>query len=251
MNKLTLILVILISGITLTSSSAPGSDTPKATQTPEQRIDSLIHVLKNNDLDYLLAGNKKFLEGDSVRYSNKKIISEMAHGKMIRAVVFTCSDARLTPEFIFNTQPGELYVVQNPGAVLDSSSVAGIEYAATQLGVELVIILGHNRCSEINTAMKNNYVSDNFDHIIATLKPIMDRVSRDKVPYNQEWDSVQVRNVIYDVNYLVETSLPLHDRMSMKRLTIVGAYLDLETGKVDLIDIKSAKLDQTLKIYHR
>lgn len=77
----------------------------------------------------------------------------LAGGQQPLALFITCSDSRIVPNLLTQTEPGELFVVRNAGnivppygAVNDGGEAATIEYAVSVLGVSDIVICGHSRC---------------------------------------------------------------------------------------------------------
>ncbi|NEW37741.1 carbonic anhydrase [Nocardia cyriacigeorgica] len=64
----------------------------------------------------------------------------------------SCSDARVVPELITQSEPGELFVIRTAGNIVpvyrgDADGVAAsIEYAVTALGVSTIVVCGHSAC---------------------------------------------------------------------------------------------------------
>ncbi len=86
---------------------------------------------------------------------------ELAEGQSPRAVIIACSDSRSDPATIFDTDPGEIFVVRNvanlvppfeEGGGLHGVSAA-LEFAVTQLGTPEVMVMGHERCGGIKAAL--------------------------------------------------------------------------------------------------
>ncbi|WP_313811202.1 carbonic anhydrase [Glutamicibacter sp.] len=63
-----------------------------------------------------------------------------------------CSDARVVPELITGTEPGDLFVIRTAGNLVPAYSpeadgvAASIEYAVAVLGIKDVVICGHSAC---------------------------------------------------------------------------------------------------------
>jgi carbonic anhydrase len=77
-------------------------------------------------------------------------------GQSPETLFVTCSDSRLVPTLITNTQPGELFIVRNIGNIVPSVArgvlggvSAAIEYAVDVLKVRNVIVCGHTHCGAI------------------------------------------------------------------------------------------------------
>jgi carbonic anhydrase len=86
---------------------------------------------------------------------------DLAEGQAPRAVVVACSDSRADPAIIFDTDPGEIFVVRNIANLVPPYEVGGgrhgvsaaLEFGVTQLNVPEIIIMGHERCGGISAAL--------------------------------------------------------------------------------------------------
>jgi carbonic anhydrase len=70
----------------------------------------------------------------------------------------TCSDSRVVPNLITNTEPGELFIVRNVGNIvphvsLPGGTAAAIEYAVEVLAVRDIIVCGHTHCGAIDALL--------------------------------------------------------------------------------------------------
>lgn len=63
-----------------------------------------------------------------------------------------CSDARVVPELITQSDPGELFVIRTAGNLVPAYAprpdgiAASIEYAVAALGVRDIVVCGHSAC---------------------------------------------------------------------------------------------------------
>src|SRR5208283_5660935 len=69
------------------------------------------------------------------------------------ALFITCADARLVPNLITQTEPGEIFIERNPGNLVSPYSEfvggvsAGVEYAMLVLKVPVIVVCGHTDCA--------------------------------------------------------------------------------------------------------
>ncbi|MEJ0016604.1 MAG: carbonic anhydrase [Acetobacteraceae bacterium] len=91
------------------------------------------------------------------------------------AVLLSCADARVGPEFLFDTGPGDLFVVRVAGNIADDDGLASMEYAVRFLGAPLVFVLGHSQCGAVDAAIKvmneNAVLPGLLPGLIAKIKP--------------------------------------------------------------------------------
>jgi carbonic anhydrase len=70
------------------------------------------------------------------------------------AVVFRCADAGVASEMVFGQSWGSLLDVSTWGHVVDNGVLASMEYAVDTLGLPLIVVLGHQDCSAMQTTMR-------------------------------------------------------------------------------------------------
>jgi carbonic anhydrase len=120
---------------------------PQAT-TPEPLTGVPTGVPPHVALRLLQAGHRRFLgDGKPASDLGKARREQLTHGQQPLAIVLTCADARTPPEHIFDAGLGELFVVRLAGHVLNDDALATIEYAASQLGASLLVVMGHTQCT--------------------------------------------------------------------------------------------------------
>ncbi len=113
--------------------------------------------------DELLSGYSRFRETDWTR--ERERWAKLREGQNPRVMVIACSDSRVDPAQIFDTSPGEIFVVRNVANLVppfegDGSRhgvSAAVEFAVTQLGVEEIVVLGHGTCGGVAAAMSRRF----------------------------------------------------------------------------------------------
>jgi len=80
------------------------------------------------------------------------LFAHLAENHTPHTLFIGCSDARVVPELITASEPGELFVVRTAGNLVPAYTpgpdavAAGIEYAIAVLGVSDVVLCGHSGC---------------------------------------------------------------------------------------------------------
>jgi carbonic anhydrase len=83
------------------------------------------------------------------------LFKKLGEGQSPLALMITCSDSRINPNLLTQTEPGELFILRNAGNLVPpcsevpSGEAATVEYALHHLHVRDVIVCGHSRCGAI------------------------------------------------------------------------------------------------------
>ena len=72
------------------------------------------------------------------------------------AIILSCADSRVVPEFIFDTGIGELFVVRVAGNIANQSTIASIEYAVAHLGANIDSCNGTSKLRSCAGSVKSN-----------------------------------------------------------------------------------------------
>jgi carbonic anhydrase len=105
----------------------------------------------------LLAGYRRFRDGHWPE-ARAQYEALAADGQRPHTLVVACSDSRADPALIFDTPPGQLFVVRNvanlvppyqPDGQLHGVSAA-LEFGVKVLGVRRIMVMGHARCGGVN-----------------------------------------------------------------------------------------------------
>src|SRR5689334_5296446 len=107
-----------------------------------------------DSLDRLIEGNRRFREaggGSWVRGWSEQL-ANIAQRPF--AIVLGCSDSRMPVEILFDQGFGDLFVVRIAGNIVAPSVIGSIEFAASQFGTRLVVVMGHTRCGAVAATVK-------------------------------------------------------------------------------------------------
>jgi carbonic anhydrase len=193
--------------------------------------------------DRLISGNRRFCEGRQALGTRNFSPDLALRPQRPFAIVLGCSDSRTPVEILFDEGFGDLFVVRIAGNVVAPSVIGSIEFAASQFGSRLVVVLGHTRCGAIAATAHalqtgNESESKNIrsitDRIAPTIGPL---VKANNLRTDPEFMRDLMRNnVRASVDRLRHGSSILEELVLANRLGVVGAEYELETGRVSFFD---------------
>ena len=188
-------------------------------------------------LQRLREGNGAFLRDDPIRPPlDRDSRLRLAAGQQPFAAYLSCSDSRVPPELLFGRGLGELFIVRNAGNTLDTAALGSLEFAVSQLGVPLVVVMGHEGCGAVAAAL--SVVRDNArfpGSIGKMIEPIIPAVLEAQ---EGGLDAAVRQNVRRVVRELREEASPTLLRPQTEgKLAVVGAHYALATGVVDFFDL--------------
>lgn len=207
---------------------------------PAPTKDGFTTLTADEALQFLIDGNDAFLAGvnTSPPIGPQRRL-ELAKGQAPFCAYVTCSDSRVPPELLFGRGLGELFIIRNAGNTVGTAAMGSIEYAVAVLKVPLVVIMGHEACGAVDAARKVVEEDARFPGAIDDMiHPILPAVlgARDKNG-KIDLDRAIHENVRRTVQRLRKESDPiLLDPQKRGSVKIVGAYYDLDRGKVDFFD---------------
>ncbi|MFI2712963.1 carbonic anhydrase [Micromonospora sp. NPDC018662] len=184
----------------------------------------------------LLTGNRRFVSGQPLHGHDVTAAAAVASGdQQPYAVVLGCIDSRVPLEAIFDQTFGSICVIRTGAHVLDRAVCGSIEYVVGQLGVRLVMVLGHERCGAVGSAV---------DAVRTGRRPggalgyVVDRIAPAVVEVGVTDPAVHPLAVRRHVRRTV-TALRADDLLAgpvaAGELAVVGALYELATGEVTLL----------------
>jgi len=188
----------------------------------------------------LRAGNARFMADARDRpHRDTTIRQRLAHKQSPFAVFFGCADSRVGAEIIFDQGLGDLFVARTAGHVVDVSVLGSIEFGIAELGIPLVVVLGHDSCGAVGATMaaaRSGVMPPGF------LRDIVERVTPSLVAARRRHpdptvDDVEHEHIGQTVDLLAERSVLISRRIAQGRLAIVGAQYALAEGEARLTHV--------------
>ena len=188
------------------------------------------NLTANEALSRLKLGNSNFMENNlDGMIENSKRFDEIVLGQSPYAIILSCADSRVIPEVIFDTGLGEIFVVRVAGNIANASSMASIEYAVAHLGVNLIVVMGHENCGAVAAAIAGGDNGPNLNHLVGHILPAVESCA------NKEINLVVRENAKKSAKDMVANSSIINDACQ-KDLRIVSAFYNLRSGKVEFLD---------------
>ncbi len=142
-----------------------------------------------------------------------------------RVAIIACSDARVPPSVVFDQPAGNLFVIRIAGNTAGPAAQASLEYAVAELGVDLIVVLGHTTCGAVTAAASGTCGG----HLAPIVEPIC-RIAR--MYPNASVDELAALNVANTMADLAAQDGPISQAVADGRLEIRGALHDLVTGRL-------------------
>ena len=185
----------------------------------------------------LLEGNRSYIAGkNSVSHRTAKRRTEVSKGQHPFAIIVGCSDSRVPPEILFDQGMGDLFVVRSAGNVIDDIAIGSIEYAVEHLGVQLIMVLGHERCGAVDATLNGGEVGGKLKSVIDAIKPAVEKAkAKGQTSHGCDLLCSSVKNNARMVAEKIRKSSPvLTEAVENGMLRVVGAYYELDSGVVSL-----------------
>jgi carbonic anhydrase len=156
----------------------------------------------------------------------------------------TCGDARIVPNMITTSGPGDLFTVRNIGNLVgtDSSVAAAVEFAVGTLGVREIAVCGHSSCGAMKALVSGlpagapalsswlRHASPSLERFHACPPLTVDG----RVPA-AEWDRLALHNVLTQLDRL-RAHPTVATAVAGGRLRLIGMYFDVAAARVYLHD---------------
>jgi carbonic anhydrase len=183
----------------------------------------------------LKAGNDRFTAGQSINCNLLEQVKQTAKNQSPFAAVVGCIDSRVPPEFVFDQRIGDVFCARVAGNIINTDIIGSLEYSTKVSGAKAIVILGHNFCGAIKSAVDDVKLGNitallrNFQPALATLKKADG--------HRDSHNDALVQKVAEENARLTAASLPrrspiIKALVDAKQLKIAAAMHDITTGKV-------------------
>ncbi|AFZ83099.1 carbonic anhydrase [Candidatus Kinetoplastidibacterium crithidiae] len=206
---------------------------------------------------------KRLLDG-YFSFRNGKLASEKTRYKELATsgqnpeiMIIGCCDSRVSPELIFDSKPGEMFVVRNvanlvppydkdPNSSYHGTSAA-IEFAVSALNIKHIVVLGHESCGGIKSFIENKKPLSTVDFIgkwMSQIAPVSSSLNINNQYNKENSKKLELGVISHSINNLL-TFPSIKAKINNGSLAIHGAYFLISTGdllvknyKTDVFDIR-------------
>ena len=212
-------------------------------------VDAQAPLSPRDALGALKAGNDRFARNASSPVSlsmNRR--RELAPAQHPIAMVLSCADSRVPPEYIFNVGLGDLFVIRTAGEVIDRSILATIEYGADHLHIPLLVVMGHESCGAVRAAAEPSGAapSPNLDYLLKAIQA----AKRAPAQERDEIKTLVLANVEQVINDAMSRSSMLKRMVDERRIDVIGGYYELVTGRVMFSEPVSSERGTSQDVRH-
>lgn len=195
----------------------------------------------------LAAGYRDFRE-KKFAHESERYRQLAEQGQVPQTLVIACCDSRAAPETIFNSLPGEIFVIRNVANLVPPykpddqyhSTSAALEFAVQSLKVKNIVVLGHGRCGGIeaalNPAAEPLSPGDFIGKWMDLLAPASGAISSNEWMTNAErqtaLEHISIRYTIANLRTFPCVSI----LETKQRLTLHGAWFDIADGELWIMD---------------
>ncbi|MDB5647620.1 carbonic anhydrase [Methylobacterium sp.] len=190
----------------------------------------------------LKAGYRSFVDGRLT--DEAKRYAKLAEGQSPEVLMISCCDSRVSPEVIFDTGPGELFVIRNVANIVPPCETGGdfhgtsaaIEFAVQGLEVKHIVVLGHASCGGIKAYANPAKPLSKGDFIgkwVSLVEPAAAKAGDTSVPdYQTRLEYAMVGQSLENL-----MTFPfVRERVESGRLALHGAHFGIARGELLLRD---------------
>ena len=202
-------------------------------------------------MDHVISGVAKF---QKEVYPNKKAtFQKLANGQNPEVLFITCSDSRIDPNLVTQTDPGELFICRNAGNIVPPHSnqtggmTASIEFAVAALGVSHIVVCGHTDCGAMKGAINPEgldslpHVKEWLGHCRAATEVVKERCGHDELSI-EDLEAVTKENVVQQIQHL-RTHPAVAAKIATGHVKLHGWVYNIGSGDVHCYNSENGEFE--------
>lgn len=212
---------------------------------------------KDKFMERLIKGYQSFRAGD---YAHQKALYEElgTDGQHPDIMLIGCADSRVDPTDIFDAYPGQMFVARNVANLVPPpdlnegfhGTTAAIEYAVKVIGVDMIVVMGHESCGGIQGCIAGLGRDPEGGYVnkwLSQINHVCDKVLAKNLSEQDTQLEMELETVRQSIANLMRYDF-IRERVEAGTLSLQGAYFSIiqarlmladETGEFKLIDVKA------------
>lgn len=194
--------------------------------------------------------NVYFASGDHLYKELTKV------GQSPKTLIIACSDSRVDPSIITNSEPGDIFVIRNVANLVPPYEIqesgrhgvsAALEFAVCILEVKHIVILGHSGCAGIHALLHSDRMADT--DFIGSWMDIAKPAKEKTIKHAENMNEVTLQHHCEQESILLSLdnllTFPwIKSRISSGALKLHGWYFSLEEGHLHEYNPQRAVFEQ-------
>lgn len=151
----------------------------------------------------------------------------LSTGQAPWAGILSCADSRVSPEWVFDAAPSDLFVVRSAGNTAFDDAIASMEFTVSALNTPLIMVMGHSGCGAVKAARNDVPLTPLLEQLVTPI--------RSSLTPGEDLEAAVKGNARYTAQQLPQRSTVLSDAVKKGQLKIVASYFDIHSGTVTLL----------------
>ena len=245
-QSIKLALVFTIATIMFACKNEPKTEV-KGSEAKVEDVQKVEHLLTKEAQDKLTPdqvlaefkdGNERFRKGIETHRDHSEQVRNYESGQYPKAIVLGCIDSRVPVEDVFDQGIGDLFVGRVAGNVVNEDQLGSMEYACKVAGAKLVMVLGHEHCGAVKSAIDDVKLG-NITAMLTKIKPAILKsqdFTGEKTSKNEAFVKHVCENNVRNTIEQIRAKSPILKEMETKgQIKIVGAYFDLSDSSLEFV----------------
>jgi carbonic anhydrase len=206
------------------------------------------------DIASLISGYAAFRDKKFKKYQNR-FIDLVEQGQRPKVLFIGCSDSRVDPALITNSDPGELFILRNVGNLIPPFSpdndfhgtAAGIEYAVSVLNVTDIIVCGHSHCGAID-GLYRDITDPALVHVKKWLelgkqaRDYVEETIKESASEREKLSMTERISVVFQLNNLL-TYPEVARKVETGEVSLRGWYYKIKTGELEYYNEETMRFE--------
>ena len=203
-------------------------------------------------IDKLVDGYRNYRDRD---YENsRELISGLvSEGQRPEVAVIACSDSRVDPAILFQSDPGDLFMIRNVANLVPPmeeegtyhGTSAALEFAVHGLNVKHIVVLGHAHCGGVKHMMESKAGGTTLKYVspwVSMLEAAHRRVLATMANADEaaQTRACEQNAVLVSLENLMTFDL-VRQRVEAGELQLHGWYVDIAVPELSAYDWESGQ----------